>query len=97
MTPARSPARTPARPWSRDRRQEVLDLLRRHGPKAADDLVQMLPIGKCGLRHHLQAMEADGRLVSRLETAEELAARKRRKATPINARRRVVYGIPEAP
>ena len=87
----KSRAQRQARPFDRNRKGAIWALLVRHGPQTADDLSSRLPIGKCGLRHHLQALEDEGRVRSRLETFAELDARKRQKGTPTNARRRLIY------
>jgi predicted ArsR family transcriptional regulator len=96
VSPRRKPGAPPGRAHSRERRQEIIQTLATHGPMTADDLTLHLPIQRSGIQHHLQVLEDDGAVVSRLETRAEVAYRVRCGA-PVNTRRKAVFAVPVAP
>lgn len=95
MSPRRKKhAMGPARPYNLRRRDEIVAVLRVHGPMTADDLLRHLPIVMATLTHHLRVAESTGAIVSRLETWEEVAYRVQCGAKP-HTRRKPVYAAVE--
>jgi DNA-binding transcriptional ArsR family regulator len=89
------------RPYSRQRRDQIVSLLGEHGAMTVDDLLRHVPITHPTLCHHLRGLEHAGVIVSRLEAWDEVRYR-RECGGSTNARRKPVYclpadGLPGAP
>ena len=63
------------RAHSFQRGEEILALLRRHGPLPVGALADHLPISPAAVRWQVKRLEAAGAVTARLETAEERQAR----------------------
>lgn len=84
---------TRTRPYSRQRRDQIVGLLQEQGPLTVDDMLRQLPISFPTLCHHLRGLDAAGLIVSRLETWDEVRYRRECGAAG-NARRKAVYAVP---
>jgi predicted ArsR family transcriptional regulator len=73
-----------------DSQQDIVKLIRRHGSQTVEDLHRALGVTAVGVRHHLDALEAEGMLTSETE---------RRAGSPSGSRRgrpRRIYRLTDA-
>lgn len=73
-----------------DSQQDIVKLIRRHGSQTVEDLHRALGVTAVGVRHHLDALEAEGMLVSEAERRPATAAGSRR------GRPRRIYRLTDA-
>lgn len=84
------------RPYSKERREHLLQLLEAKPWQTVSDLTKHFDVMEDTVRHHLRALQVDGAVVVRLETLAERDARVRKLPTKLATKngyyqQRVVY------